>query len=87
MDTNDNILTGNLFPSGSSTVTSTFPLPAENVSTVKSACVPITVPVGSIPGPYTRTLRQTRNNKLKVAFNSLPLMRSNELFFKPSIII
>lgn len=45
------ILTGILFPSGSSTMTSTSPLPAENVSTVKLAGAPITGPVGSIPGP------------------------------------
>jgi hypothetical protein len=37
-------------------VTSILPLPAEKVSTVKFAGAPTTGPVGSIPGPYARTL-------------------------------
>ena len=46
-----NDLTGIFCPRGSSTVTSTLPLPAEKVSTVKLAGAPTTGPVGSTPGP------------------------------------
>lgn len=39
------------FPLGPMISTSTLPLPAENVSTVKFAGASTTGPVGSIPGP------------------------------------
>lgn len=45
------VLTGSLVPWISSTITSTSPLPAENVSMVKLAGAPMTRPLGSIPGP------------------------------------
>jgi len=58
----DEVLTGSAFPLGFSTVTLTVPLPAENVSTVKFVLAPTTGPVGSIPGPYTRTLNGNKDN-------------------------
>ena len=44
------LLTGSCCPRGLSTITSTSPRPAPNVSTMKRAGAPTQLPVGSIPG-------------------------------------